>query len=624
MPFSTACYWLSEPVYCNGPVIIEGGAVFKYMAGTFIKLNSSVTCKTSSYQPAMFTGVDDDSIGESLAGVDGAGWTGEINAARYANPALWGYWVSGPNLCNLRFCYAQEAIRLEGSYVTATLAHAQLLNCIRGINLVSVVVSSGSSGAGVYLTVNNALLANVDWALTQSCSTGSGSGGSATFNHCTVAQAGVLISAAQSFPSSFKNSIFAGVTSLGAPTPTGSYNGFYPETQDSFGNYKTISNNDPFQTSGGGAFYLKAGSAFRAMGTTAGLPAVLLTALKSKATQPPIEFPRFMVLSGELTLFPQTPRYVSGPPDLGFWYDALDYTVAKMILDGGSITVQPGTAIAVRNDSYIYYDSQGQPGDGSTSWGFVLLDGSSFSSLGTPQSPNTFTTVELVQDGTPSQYGAPFGKWPWKPCRAELFTVAGFDPEPNLSFRFSNFSVPSQWCYHFITGGNPYRDWMTVSWINTASLGLSLRDCNFTGGTIDMGYANWIPDSQPPAQYPGVANLDWQNNLFDRVTMNIDPALFPASPSVAVDFKAQNNLFRECALRLVPTPEATIHPYLPGILNLPHLAATLSAQADPVSVYVYGLLSTHTKTLLANYAGGYDQDRAHINFCWGHREGCAG
>ncbi len=90
--------------------------------------------------------------------------------------------------------------------------------------------------------------------------------------------------------------------------------------------------------------------------------------------------------------------------------------------------------------------------------------------------------------------------------------------------------------------------------------------------------------------------------------MDLNPALDPASPSVAFDFKAQNSLFRECALRLVPTPEATIHPYLPGILNLPHLAATLSAQADPVSVYIYGRLSTHTKTLLANYAGGYDLD----------------
>lgn len=199
---SDTTYWLSEPVYCNGPVIIKGGAMFKYKAGTTIKLNSSLICRTSSYRPATFTALDDNSIGEQLNfDLD---YTGVIDPAGYANPALWGYWVSGPNLSNLRFCYAQEALRLEGSYVTATLAHAQLVNCIRGINLVSVVVSSGSSGAGVYLTVNNALLANVDWALTQSYSTGSGSGGSATFNHCTVAQADALISAAQSFPSQQK------------------------------------------------------------------------------------------------------------------------------------------------------------------------------------------------------------------------------------------------------------------------------------------------------------------------------------------------------------------------------------------------------------------------------------
>ncbi len=542
-------YLVADNVYCNGPVIIEGCAVFKYKAGTTIKLNGSLICRTSSYRPATFTALDDNSIGEKLSfDLD---YTGVIDPDGYANPALWAYWLSGPNLSNLRICYAQEAIRLEGSYVTATLAHAQLVNCIRAVNLVSVVVSSGSSGAGVYLTVNNALLANVGWALTQSYSTGSGSGGSATFNHCTVAQADVLISTAQSFPNSFKNSIFANVTnvtSLGAPTPTGSYNGFYPETQGSFGNYKTISNNDPFQTSGGGAFYLKADSDFREKGTTAGLPAVLLTALKSKATQPPIEFPRFMVLSGELTLFPQTPRYVSGPPDLGFWYDALDFTVANMILDGGSITVQPGTAIAVRNDSYIWYDEFEDPWPAFTSRGFVLLDGASFNSQGTPQAPNTFTTVELVQDGTPSPYGAPFGKWPWIPCRAELFTVAGFDPEPNLSFRFSNFSVPPTWCYHFISGydGRP----QYVSWINTSSLGLILRDCNLAAGELDLGYATYDPNTFE--QYPGVAYLNWQNTLFDRVYINLHPASQPASPSVDFAFEARNNLFRGGQLRLAP------------------------------------------------------------------------
>jgi hypothetical protein len=447
-------------------------------------------------------------------------------------------------LTNCRFSYAKLALKCTGyGIAVTTVSHSQFINCVQGFSLISSG-GSGSSGT-LQVTANNCLLANVSYLLDGSSQSGPAS---MYLTHCTVTNATKLIGPGTGLSVNVvaKNSIFSDVDAWGISgyySMSGSYNGFH-QVPSTFGNNNPpLQSAAPFQAGGAGHYYLKSNSPFRGAGTTT-VGATLLNQLKSRTTQPPIEFPRWMQVSGELTLFPQIPRYTGGPPDLGYWYAALDYTVAAMILDGGSITVKPGAAVAVRTDCFLVFNEDLQRMEEVFSlWGFRIFDGSSFYSEGLPQSPNTFTAVELVQDGQPVN-GKPFGKWWWVPCRAELFMIAGNDPEPVLNFRFSNFSLPNQLCYHFITGGNPYRDLMTVSWINTASLGLSLRDCNFTGGSIDVGYAGWIPDADPPAQYPGVANLDWQNNVFDRVTLNLNPASDPTAPSVDFVFQARNNLFR--------------------------------------------------------------------------------
>jgi hypothetical protein len=46
----------------------------------------------------------------------------------------------------------------------------------------------------------------------------------------------------------------------------------------------------------------------------------------------------------------QASRYTNGAPDIGYYYDALDYTVASLTVSGGNVTVLPGTAIATRNE----------------------------------------------------------------------------------------------------------------------------------------------------------------------------------------------------------------------------------------------------------------------------------
>ena len=153
-------YLVTGTVYCNGPVTLEA-AVFKYRSGATIRLNNVITCKTSSYRPAVFTCLDDESIGESLY-FDSA-WTGTINPAGYANPAIWSYNQSTPNLSNVRIRYAQEAIRLEGTTVSATISFAQIVNCIRGI-----VLAASPSGSSFNVTINDTLMAFVPSALIRS------------------------------------------------------------------------------------------------------------------------------------------------------------------------------------------------------------------------------------------------------------------------------------------------------------------------------------------------------------------------------------------------------------------------------------------------------------------------
>src|SRR5207244_7281680 len=106
---------------------------------------------------------------------------------------------------------------------------------------------------------------------------------------------------------------------------SGNKNGFFPSdpsVSPRFGTSQTLATNTPFQSVGSASHYLAANSNFRAVGTTTvGTPVTSL--LKTRSTQPPISFPVGMQISGELALFPQAPRYVSGAIDLGYWYEAL-------------------------------------------------------------------------------------------------------------------------------------------------------------------------------------------------------------------------------------------------------------------------------------------------------------
>jgi hypothetical protein len=74
-------YVLLASVTCSAAVTVEGGAVFKAYPGTYLKLSNTLTCKASSYRPAIFTSKDDDTIGDPAPGS-----TGTVSGF-YGNPA---------------------------------------------------------------------------------------------------------------------------------------------------------------------------------------------------------------------------------------------------------------------------------------------------------------------------------------------------------------------------------------------------------------------------------------------------------------------------------------------------------------------------------------------------------
>jgi hypothetical protein len=141
-----------------------------------------------------------------------------------------------------------------------------------------------------------------------------------------------------------------------------------------------------FQSNGAGNYYLAPGSPQRQAGT-ARLSPQLLAELPQKSTWPPLALPAGMTLPGSLTLLPTAARYAGGAPDLGYYYDALDYTVCNST-NLGVLTVLPGTAVAFRldlpPDQYYVPNSQ--------FYGLVLRENSSLVAHGLPTGQSSSPT----------------------------------------------------------------------------------------------------------------------------------------------------------------------------------------------------------------------------------------
>jgi hypothetical protein len=417
--------------------------------------------------------VDDDSQGEWFYWVSTGDPQTATNGAAYLNMDA----ATGNTISNLRFCYADQGVTTPVMPGELDVWDCQFFDCNYAI--ANLVPAFGSVDF-----LHNVLFAHCGAAVGASTNSIE-----IEAEHVTADAADFWIAGATPYKIGLTNSIIRGgfgnagitINQKSAVNPSGRI----------------------FQKAEQGDYYLAADSALHGAGTTNVSPK-LLAEFGRKTTSRPFHFPSAFQTGGNMVLFPQAPRYTNGPPDIGYWYDALDYTVASLRLAGGNLTVLPGTAIGVRND---YIGSNGS----WTVYGIYVNCG--------------------------------FGEW----LPGVVSFVTDFEPgdaaSPTLDFRFSHFYLTAE-DLHFCSGQS-YDDFWLFS--SDSSVNLNLQDCSLHNGQVNLGQ----PDDSyfDPDQVFGGGAVTWNNTLFDNVAINLDPTFYESGVddqglNVDLSFQAGNNLFR--------------------------------------------------------------------------------
>jgi hypothetical protein len=533
-------YYFGSSVTLYGKTVIESGAVLKfdtdYSTNANLMVFGDLECQSQPYNPAILTCIDDDFTGDTLEGY-GVSTGSPITAPSGTGPYLDLTYATNASIQNLRVCFADQGITTPLATGRLDLWDCQFLECNYGVvNL----IPNATDG------LHNVLFAGCGAAV------GAASNSIAIEGEQITADVGDFFAGyAPASRISLTNSIIFG--------------------ESSFPNLSTthvIFNPDPtnFQSEGLANYYLAANSPLHNSGAV-NISTRLQTELRSKSTYAPVEFPAFLQISGQMTLAPQAPRFNGGPPDCGYYYDALDYTVANLVLKGANLTVLPGTAIAVENQ---YVPGLGEFGSWTTI-GFDVMQGGSVYSHATPDKPSIFTAEKQVQE-TPNVEFANFQQFLIsQEFDALWFDAISFVPDyqddgsglsaPVLDFRFCQFYMPPN-DYHVWAGGDDNFDlyYGDGQWEASydSSVDLTAQDCAFYGGRINLGN----PDiySLPVTQVypPGTVSL--LNNAFDDTALNLEPTFyqyFGDTEELNIDFafQAYNNLFRRSpVIHLEPVP----------------------------------------------------------------------
>jgi hypothetical protein len=285
-------YYISGSVHLAGLTTFEGGTILKYQPSMNdgLVINGPIECKTGPYRPAIFTSIDDDSVG---GWIDGSTGSPSPGYCWFISGNYDGDW----ELNHVRMLYAEDFIIRFMSSGTTTIRNSQFLYSTAGLEgdtLVfrNVLVSGCSLVQGYNLSFENVTFRNTEIDLF-------------------------------SGPAYATNSIFDGCR-------------FYGDGLDGINNAFS----GDFQTVGNGSYYLANGSSYRDAGTT-DIDPQLLADLRKKTTYPPcIPAPIFSTA----TNFSIKAQRDTDVPDLGYHYDSLDYVFSGAYAYS-NVTVTAGTAI---------------------------------------------------------------------------------------------------------------------------------------------------------------------------------------------------------------------------------------------------------------------------------------
>ena len=466
-------YYISGTTYgYYGTYTFEGGAVIKYGTGGACSINVSaptgqVNWLASAYRPVIFTAIDDNSVGETINGS-----TGDPTGF-YAEPALSFSGVS-VNLSNFRISYAKIGIAFDNNgEQTNNLSDGQIINGYDGIK----IFHSNVNIRNMLFHDGYRDFAQLDDATNDTENT--------TFCNSSLVP-GLLSSGSMTF----ENCLFANVTyvDVDALSITGVNNGFYDTTM--FGADQVTNNFYPFQTVGGGEYYLTNGCGFHNAGTT-NIDPVLLADLAAKTTYPPLMYSN-VVVSTNLTLSPQVPRDTNSAPDLGYHYDPIDYLCGEVYVTNATLTVSPGTVVGCFG---IYPDN---------SWYSLGFDGGAqFLSQGEAGNPVRIVEYATVQES-----------WP--------------GPD---------------WCHGTSTAHSGF--YMLTDWVQNFNMG-AVINCRFTDAScvgLDTSF-EFFNDS-PPINLRD-SEFDEQIMEISDITLNLTNCLFNRAEIVCFTLNPsimRNNLF---------------------------------------------------------------------------------
>jgi hypothetical protein len=339
-------YFVTNRVLLYGLTCLEGGAVVKTIPYSRVQAGVIVMgtfeCATSPLVPAIFTGRDDNTVGETVAGstgiISGGSWYSAYNLAFMGSGIV--------QVHDVQTRHAQVGLyfRTPGPH---SAWNVQGYGCNRGIEVLNTTV---------YL--RNALLHQTVTAINP----GSSPATQVHAEHLTIDTAANLFGTGAYGTLYLTNSLLANVGG------TALANAFFERVE-------TVGS-EAFKIAGRGRQYLADGSPHRNAGTSS-ISSEMRTILNKTTTSAP------STLSGEITsnttLNQVTPRDTDAP-DLGFHYYPLDYLASGIAVDGVTLTLNAGVRVGVYGPN-----------------GFVLRNGGSLVSQGEAQRMNALVPFNAVQ-----------------------------------------------------------------------------------------------------------------------------------------------------------------------------------------------------------------------------------
>ncbi len=379
--FEPGTYHIVSPFMIANSATICGGAVIKSSVSTgdsltLGDLDGQIILKTKPFQPAVFTSANDDTIGIVLPGSTGQPSSSDVEVAIASA-------IEFPNLDlhNLSVRYAGTAFRFpcSGGF---RLVDVQLVHCDTGIALLG----------------GNLFLGNVLFDAAACLVRGVGPDSVIRAEHITVMGLGSLYDGetGSGFDFTMVNSLVAADLD---------------ESGVSLYSSGVVSTNDFCQVAAGN-YYLPANSPYRTAGSS-GIDGQLAARLRSKTTSPPLFFSN--VISQSPIAWTARAIRNTGPLDLGYHYEALDYLTCALTVTNTSATFSNGVAVGFGDIT-----------------GILLSSNVSAISCGTPGSPNRFVDYRTVQEqpvrmgGSSNGNGLPLGpnrfggNWYWNGLRNSL------------------------------------------------------------------------------------------------------------------------------------------------------------------------------------------------------------